>query len=195
MSITFVARTVLPTEWGEFAMFGFEDDETGKEHIALALGDLKSSSEPILCRVHSECLTGDALGSLRCDCGSQLQYAMQSIGEAGYGLILYLRQEGRGIGLLNKLKAYALQDEGADTVEANIALGFAADERSYHVCEPILKFLEVVKVRLLTNNPKKVQALENLGIEVAEVLPVHTGENPHNKKYLSVKAEKMGHRR
>lgn len=193
MSITFVARTVLPTEWGTFDIFGFEDDETGKEHLALALGDLKSNSDSIMCRVHSECLTGDALGSLRCDCGSQLQYAMQSIGEVGSGLILYLRQEGRGIGLLNKLKAYALQDKGADTVEANVALGFSADERDYQVCEPILKFLEVAKVRLLTNNPKKVEALEALGVEVTEVLPVHTGENPHNEKYLSIKAEKMGH--
>lgn len=193
MSIKFVARTVLPTEWGKFDIFGFEDDETGKEHLALALGDLKSSNDPLLCRVHSECLTGDALGSLRCDCGSQLQYAMQSIGEAGSGLILYLRQEGRGIGLLNKLRAYALQDEGADTVEANVALGFPADDRDYQVCQPILKFLEVAQVRLLTNNPKKVEALEALGVEVTEVLPVHTGENPHNEKYLSIKAEKMGH--
>ena len=193
MSITFVARTVLPTEWGTFDIVGFEDDETGKEHLALALGDLKSNSDPIMCRVHSECLTGDALGSLRCDCGSQLQYAMRSIGEVGSGLILYLRQEGRGIGLLNKLKAYALQDKGADTVEANVALGFSADERDYQVCEPILKFLEVAKVRLLTNNPKKVEALKALGVEVTEVLPVHTGENPHNEKYLSIKAEKMGH--
>ncbi len=193
MSIEFVASARLPTRWGEFVIHGFRDLEADKEHVALALGDLRNG-EPLLCRIHSECLTGDSLFSLRCDCGSQLELAMKRIGEAGRGLILYLRQEGRGIGLLNKLKAYSLQDnQGADTVEANVQLGFEPDSREYRICKPMLDFLDIRNVRLFTNNPAKVEALRDMGIEVSEVLPIHTGANPHNESYLAVKIAKLGH--
>ncbi|MGB4247065.1 MAG: GTP cyclohydrolase II [Pseudohongiellaceae bacterium] len=192
MQVKFVAGATLPTAWGDFTIHGFEDPATGKEHIALAMGDLDSGA-PVLCRVHSECLTGDALFSLRCDCGPQLQYAMRHIAKEGRGLILYLRQEGRGIGLLNKIKAYALQDKGADTVEANVQLGFLADGREYAICRPMLDHFGVKELRLLTNNPAKVAALEAMGIPVTERVPIHTGHNSHNKSYLEVKASKMGH--
>lgn len=192
MRVKFVAQATLPTTWGEFTIHGFEDVVTGKEHVVLAMGDLPAA-EAVLCRVHSECLTGDALFSLRCDCGPQLQYAMQKVAEAGGGMILYLRQEGRGIGLLNKIKAYSLQDQGADTVEANVQLGFAADGRDYEVCKPMLAHFGVTNVRLLTNNPEKVAALESLGIKVSERVPIETGLNTHNESYLAVKVSKMGH--
>lgn len=192
MRVKFVAQATLPTQWGEFSIHGFEDVVTGKEHIALVMGDTAAAGA-VLCRVHSECLTGDALFSLRCDCGPQLQYAMQKVAEAGCGLILYLRQEGRGIGLLNKIKAYSLQDQGADTVEANEQLGFAADGRDYEICQPMLAHFGVNNVRLLTNNPEKVTALEALGITVSERVPIETGLNTHNESYLAVKVSKMGH--
>lgn len=192
MRVKFVAQATLPTAWGDFSIHGFEDLVTGKEHIVLAMGDL-SATTPVLCRVHSECLTGDALFSLRCDCGPQLQLAMQKIAEEGRGMILYLRQEGRGIGLLNKIKAYSLQDQGADTVEANERLGFAADGRDYEVCKPMLAHFGVTNVRLLTNNPDKVAALEALDINVSERVPIETGLNSHNESYLAVKVSKMGH--
>ncbi|MBC52548.1 MAG: GTP cyclohydrolase II [Gammaproteobacteria bacterium] len=192
MRVKFVAQATLPTAWGKFTIHGFEDVITGKEHVVLAMGD-PAAAGSVLCRVHSECLTGDALFSLRCDCGPQLQYAMQKVAEAGCGLILYLRQEGRGIGLLNKIKAYSLQDQGADTVEANEQLGFAADGRDYEVCKPMLAHFGVNDVRLLTNNPEKVTALESLGIRVSERVPIETGLNTHNESYLAVKVSKMGH--
>ena len=192
MQVKFVAGATLPTEWGDFTIHGFEDPATGKEHVALAMGDL-STEEPVLCRVHSECLTGDALFSLRCDCGPQLLYAMQHIAREGRGIILYLRQEGRGIGLLNKIKAYALQDNGADTVEANEQLGFLADGREYAVCLPMLEHFGIRTLRLMTNNPAKVTGLEQMGISVVERVPIRTGHNPHNQSYLAVKARKMGH--
>ena len=192
MTVNFVASAILPTQWGQFTIYGFEDVETGKEHVALALGDL-DTDEPLLCRIHSECLTGDALFSLRCDCGPQLQAAMEAVGAAGRGLILYLRQEGRGIGLLNKIKAYALQDAGADTVEANVQLGFDPDSREYQICKPMLDFFNVKQVRLMTNNPRKVDALNDMGIDVTEIVPIRTGANPHNESYLSVKIMKLGH--
>ncbi len=192
MTVNFVASAVLPTQWGQFTIYGFEDVETGKEHVALALGDLEHGG-PLLCRIHSECLTGDSLFSLRCDCGPQLQSAMESVAVAGRGLILYLRQEGRGIGLLNKIKAYALQDSGADTVEANVQLGFEPDSREYQICKPMLDYFNVKQVRLLTNNPRKVDALKDMGIDVTEIVPIHTAANPHNESYLSVKIMKMGH--
>jgi len=190
--VKFVASATLPTEWGDFSIHGFEDVLTGKEHVVLAMGDL-GSAEPVLCRIHSECLTGDALFSLRCDCGPQLQLAMQKIAAEGRGMILYLRQEGRGIGLLNKIKAYSLQDQGADTVEANEKLGFEADGREYEVCKPILEHFGVNEVRLMTNNPRKVASLQELGITVAERLPIETGHNSHNESYLAVKVNKLGH--
>lgn len=192
MSVKFIASAKLPTQWGQFTLHGFEDEETGKEHVALSCGDI-SGDEPVLCRIHSECLTGDCLFSLRCDCGPQLQYAMETIGKQGRGLILYLRQEGRGIGLLNKIKAYELQDAGADTVEANEQLGFAADDREYEICGPMLNHLGVKQLRLLTNNPAKIESLKSMGFDVAEIVPIQTGVNPHNEGYLSVKVAKMGH--
>lgn len=192
MQVKFVAGAALPTQWGDFTIHGFEDPSTGKEHVVLAMGDF-DKDEPVLCRVHSECLTGDALFSLRCDCGPQLQYAMQKIAKEGKGLILYLRQEGRGIGLLNKIRAYALQDKGADTVEANEQLGFLADGREYAICRPMLDHFGVKKLRLLTNNPRKVSALEELGYVVEDRVEIHTGYNSHNENYLAVKAQKMGH--
>ncbi len=192
MSIQYVASSELPTEWAKFAIHGFEDSETGKEHIALTLADV-GDGEPVLARIHSECLTGDALFSLRCDCGHQLQEALKRIATEGRGIILYLRQEGRGIGLVNKIKAYKLQDEGADTVEANEQLGFGADMRDYSICQTMLKHLNISKVKLMTNNPVKVDALEKYGIEVVERIPLQTGQNPHNEKYLQTKAGKLGH--
>jgi GTP cyclohydrolase II len=192
VQMNFVAGALLPTAWGDFSIHGFEDASTGKEHIALVMGDV-SADESVLCRVHSECLTGDAFFSLRCDCGPQLQYAMEKIAEQGSGIILYLRQEGRGIGLINKIKAYELQDGGADTVEANEQLGFLADGREYEVCRPMLAHFGVTQVRLMTNNPSKVDGLESIGIYISERVPIHTGQNVHNKSYLAVKASKMGH--
>lgn len=194
LTIEFFASARLPTRWGEFTIYGFKDLKADKEHIALALGDL-DLDDPLPCRIHSECLTGDCLFSLRCDCGPQLQFAMQHVAEEGRGLILYLRQEGRGIGLLNKLKAYDLQDSGADTVEANVQLGFEPDSREYQICRPMLDYFDIRKVKLLTNNPSKVEALRDMGIEVSEIIPIHTGANPHNESYLSVKADKLGHLR
>ena len=162
--------------------------------MVLALGDL-SSGQPVLCRIHSECLTGDCLFSLRCDCGPQLQYAMESVAKEGRGIILYLRQEGRGIGLLNKIKAYALQDTGADTVEANVQLGFEPDGRGYEICKPMLDHFDISSLRIMTNNPRKVDALTEMGIDVAEIVPIHTGANPHNESYLAVKFDKLGHKK
>jgi len=188
----YVASSKLPTPFGEFMLHGFEDSETGQEHVAISLGDI-SNMEAVLCRVHSECLTGDALFSMRCDCGSQLQAALAKIAENGSGIILYLRQEGRGIGLINKVRAYALQDEGADTVEANERLGFDADLRDYSICKGMFAHFLVNKVKLMTNNPVKVTALTKLGIEVAERLPLETGHNDHNARYLATKAGKLGH--
>jgi len=192
VSVVFVASSKLPTPFGIFEMHGFLEEETGKEHVALTLGDV-ADGEPVLGRLHSECLTGDALFSLRCDCGFQLEAAMRAISEEGRGVILYLRQEGRGIGLLNKIRAYALQDQGADTVEANERLGFGADQRDYAICLPMLEHLGIHSIRLMTNNPRKIKALQGFGIRVAERRPLQTGLNPHNAKYLSTKAGKLGH--
>ncbi len=192
MTVRFIESSRLPTSWGEFDIHGFEDTAVNKEHVVLTLGDV-SGDEPLLTRVHSECLTGDALFSMRCDCGEQLQAALEAIAKEGRGALFYLRQEGRGIGLLNKIKAYKLQDAGADTVEANERLGFGADMRDYSILQPMIKHLGVKKVRLMTNNPRKVQALEELGVDVVERMTLHTGSNPHNEKYLQTKAGKLGH--
>ncbi|EAW32072.1 GTP cyclohydrolase II [marine gamma proteobacterium HTCC2143] len=192
MSIRFVESSKLPTQWAEFEMHGFEDTDADKEHVVLTLGDVGSGA-PVLARIHSECLTGDALFSLRCDCGSQLKAALEAIAKEGCGALFYLRQEGRGIGLLNKIKAYKLQDHGADTVEANEQLGFGADMRDYSICNAMLKHLNIQQIRLMTNNPKKVKALTDQGIDVLERIPLHTGQNPHNEKYLATKAGKLGH--
>lgn len=192
MSIRFIATAKLPTQWGEFSIHGFEEAGSGKEHVALAMGDV-ADGKPVLIRVHSECLTGDALFSQRCDCGPQLEAALAAIAKEGRGVVLYLRQEGRGIGLMNKIRAYALQDKGADTVEANEQLGFGADLREYAICETMLEHLGIKKVRLLTNNPRKVKALEAHGIEVVERIALQTGRNPHNEGYLQTKRGKLGH--
>lgn len=192
MPVRYVASSLLPTPWAVFEMHGFEDTELDKEHVALTLGNV-GDGEPVLLRLHSECLTGDALFSLRCDCGAQLQAALQKIAENGRGALLYLRQEGRGIGLLNKIRAYHLQDQGADTVEANEQLGFGADMRDYSLCRLMLEHLHIQRVQLLTNNPRKVKALQEMGVEVTERVALHTGQNPHNAKYLATKKGKLGH--
>ncbi|ATY77819.1 GTP cyclohydrolase II [Aeromonas veronii] len=191
-SVTLVAKSKLPTPWGTFTLVGFQETGTGKDHAALVMGDI-TGEEPVLGRIHSECLTGDALFSLRCDCGFQLQAAMENIAKAGRGVLLYVRQEGRGIGLLNKIRAYHLQDQGADTVEANVALGFADDMRDYTICADMLKQLEVKSLKLMTNNPRKMKAMESFGIPVAERVPLQEGRNPHNEFYLSTKANKLDH--
>lgn len=193
MSVEFVASSFLPTRWGNFTMHGFIIPETGKEHIALTMGQW-DSDEPVLGRIHSECLTGDALFSQRCDCGYQLESAMRRISEQGKGFILYLRQEGRGIGLINKIRAYDLQDQGYDTVAANIKLGFAADMRDFSMCQPMLAHLGIHKVRLMTNNPQKIKAMQDAaGIEIVERVPLEVGDNPYNHFYLQTKAKQMGH--
>jgi len=192
LTVSFVASAILPTQWGQFTIHGFEDESNGKEHVALVFGE-PDSDQPLLCRVHSECLTGDCMFSLRCDCGPQLQCAMESVAKEGRGIILYLRQEGRGIGLLNKIKAYALQDTGADTVEANVQLGFDPDLREYQICKPMFDHFGIKSLRLMTNNPEKIDAITEMGIQVTEIVPIHTGANPHNENYLAVKVDKMGH--
>jgi GTP cyclohydrolase II len=192
VAFVFVASSRLPTRHGEFSIHAFEDVDTGKEHVALSMGDLRNG-QPALARLHSECLTGDGFGSLRCDCGPQLEAAMRQVAEAGHGVILYLRQEGRGIGLVNKIRAYALQDAGADTVEANEQLGFGADLREYAMCGDMLRHLGVTHVRLMTNNPKKVAAVEANGVTVVERVPLISGLNPHNEGYMQTKTDKMGH--
>ena len=192
MTVRFIETCRLPTPFAVFDMHGFEEIESGQEHVVLTLGNV-SDGQPVLARTHSECLTGDALFSMRCDCGFQLEQALQSIADEGRGVLLYLRQEGRGIGLLNKIRAYHLQDQGADTVEANERLGFAADLRDYSICSGMLEHLGIKSLRLMTNNPRKVKALSEGGVEVVERLPLQVGRNPHNDAYLSTKASKLGH--
>ncbi len=186
------AEAALPTRFGEFRILAYRDTLTGEEHAALVMGSWEPE-EPVLVRMHSECLTGDALHSLRCDCGFQRDLALERIAKEGKGVLVYLRQEGRGIGLVNKIRAYHLQDQGLDTVEANLALGFPPDLRDYGVGAQILYDLGVRKMRLLTNNPRKVKALSGFGIEIVERLPLRAGDNPHNERYLQAKKEKLGH--
>ncbi|ABD82705.1 GTP cyclohydrolase II [Saccharophagus degradans] len=192
MTVKYVESSKLPTPMGMFAMHGFSDDSSDKEHVVLTMGDV-SSEEPVLVRIHSECLTGDALFSLRCDCGAQLQAAMHKIAIEGRGAIFYLRQEGRGIGLLNKIRAYKLQDCGADTVEANERLGFGADMRDYSILKPMFEHLGIAQVKLMTNNPRKIDALTQYGINIVNRIPHETGRNPHNADYLETKKGKLGH--
>lgn len=192
MPAVFIESCRLPTPFGDFQLHGFEDTDTGLEHLALTLGDV-AAADPALCRVHSECLTGDCLFSLRCDCGSQLDYAMKEIAARGCGVLFYLRQEGRGIGLINKIRAYKLQDAGADTVEANERLGFDADLRDYTVCKAMFLHLQVGRIELMTNNPLKVQALAKLGVDIVRRIPIEAGHNDHNALYLATKADKLGH--
>lgn len=190
--LEFIDSCSLPTKWASFTLHAFLEHATGKEHLVLTLGEI-SSDNSVLARVHSECLTGDALFSQRCDCGAQLEQAMQNIAENGSGIILYLRQEGRGIGLLNKIHAYHLQDEGADTVSANQALGFGADLRDYSICKELFTHFQVSQLRLMTNNPNKVEALQKLGIVINERISLISGLTPHNLRYLATKARRLGH--
>lgn len=187
-----IAETTLPTHFGEFKVLAFTTPGGGRDYLALIMGSPSSKSSP-LCRVHSSCVTGDLLGSLRCDCGDQLQMSLEMIENAGEGILVYLEQEGRGIGLVNKMRAYELQDQGMDTVDANLALGFKVDERDYSVACKILVDLGINKIRLMTNNPEKHTALLEFGIEVTEIVPLKTEPNLYNESYLRTKREKLGH--
>jgi 3,4-dihydroxy 2-butanone 4-phosphate synthase/GTP cyclohydrolase II len=187
-----IVRVDMPTKYGHFKLVAFKEKTTGREHLALVKGEWQKG-DPVLVRVHSSCFTGDILGSLRCDCGEQLHKAMQMVEKEGKGIILYMNQEGRGIGLVNKLKAYKLQEEGMDTVEANIHLGFASDERDYGIGAQILRYLGATRLRLMSNNPKKRAGLKGYGLEIIDTVPIQIKSNLHNEKYLQTKRDKLGH--
>jgi GTP cyclohydrolase II len=190
--LDYVTSCALPTPWAQFTLHAFVEHATGKEHLAMVLGDI-GDGQPVLARVHSECLTGDVLFSQRCDCGAQLEGALKKIAAEGRGVLLYLRQEGRGIGLVNKIRAYRLQEAGADTVEANLQLGFHADARNYELVQPMLAQFGIREVRLMTNNPRKIDALTRLGIAVTERVPLLVNRNAFNNSYLNTKEAKLGH--
>ena len=188
-----IVAVPMPTAFGDFVAHAYVDTITGEEHVALVKGDPGQTDEPVLVRMHSKCLTGDTFGSLRCDCGQQLHWAMEQIEEAGVGVVVYLHQEGRGIGLHNKLRAYKLQDEGADTVDANLSLGFPEDRRDYGIGAQILVDLGVQRMKIMTNNPKKLIALRGFGLELVDQIPIPVRANPHNLRYLETKRDRMGH--
>ena len=192
LSVRVVALAELPTRFGNFHIIAFENNHDGKEHVAITKGDVIGAHD-VPVRLHSECLTGDALGSLRCDCRDQLEAALKTIGQMERGMVLYLRQEGRGIGLTNKIRAYSLQDQGLDTVEANHALGFRDDERDYAVAAQMLQALKIDSVQLMTNNPRKIDQLQQYGIQVSDRIPHIMEPNAHNRFYLETKASKSGH--
>lgn len=187
-----IVRVDMPTKWGNFKLIAFNEKGTPNEHLALIKGEWQKD-EPVLVRVHSSCFTGDILGSMRCDCGEQLHAAMQQVEKEGKGVILYMNQEGRGIGLVNKLKAYKLQESGFDTVEANLHLGFPMDKRDYGIGAQILRYLGISKLRLLSNNPRKRAGLLGYGLEIVDAVPIEVVPNPHNEKYLTTKRDKLGH--
>jgi GTP cyclohydrolase II len=190
--VDYVTSCTLPTPWAQFTLHAFVEHATGKEHLAMTLGDLATNEAPLM-RIHSECLTGDVMFSQRCDCGAQLEGALKKIAAEGRGILLYLRQEGRGIGLVNKIRAYRLQEAGADTVEANLQLGFHADARNYELVQPMLAHFGIGSVRLMTNNPRKIDALTKLGFDVAERVPLLVNRNAFNNNYLNTKQAKLGH--
>ena len=190
--ITFVESSELPTKFANFKVYAFTETGNTKDHLVISLGDL-TSKKPILARIHSQCITGESLFSLRCDCRFQLTESLQQIAENGSGAIFYLQQEGRGIGLSNKIRAYKLQDEGLDTVEANHQLGFHEDERNYEIVASMAKHLQIKSVDLMTNNPKKIDALGKIGLSINKRVPILSQSNDYNKKYLSTKAKKLGH--
>jgi len=185
-------RVHMPTKYGDFTLISFNEKNSSNEHMALVKGEF-DKDEPVMVRVHSSCFTGDILGSLRCDCGEQLHDAMEMVEKEGKGVILYMNQEGRGIGLVNKLKAYRLQEQGMDTVEANLHLGFPMDKRDYGVGAQILRYLGIRKLRLISNNPRKRAGLSGYGLEIVETVPIEIKANPHNEKYLKTKRDKLGH--
>jgi GTP cyclohydrolase II len=193
MKATRVAETSLPTSYGTFRLFGFESVDKSESVIALVMGDVTGDDDPVLLRIHSQCLTGDVFGSGRCDCGDQLHFALEKIAERGAGILIYQLQEGRGIGLMNKLLAYELQDSGQDTVEANHHLGFEADHRNYELCVEVLRHFRVSRVRLMSNNPHKFDSLQAAGIRVAERIPIEIPPSDGTARYLKTKKAKLGH--
>ena len=190
--LKFIETSKLPTDIGEFTVHAFTDQKESKDHLAICMGDLLTN-EPVLSRIHSQCITGESFFSMRCDCRYQLTESLQQIANIGRGVVFYLQQEGRGIGLSNKIKAYNLQDKGLDTVEANHQLGFKEDERTYETVSGMIKFLAIKKLDLMTNNPKKIKALKDMGVEVNQRIPLSTDTNKYNEKYISTKINKLGH--
>ena len=190
--LKFIETSKLPTDIGEFTVNAFTDEKESKDHLAICMGDLLTS-EPVLSRIHSQCITGESFFSMRCDCRYQLTESLKQIADIGRGVVFYLQQEGRGIGLSNKIKAYSLQDKGLDTVEANHHLGFKEDERTYENVAGMINFLAIKKLDLMTNNPKKIEALKSMGVEVSQRVPLFTSSNKYNEKYISTKIKKLGH--
>ena len=190
--LKFIESSNLPTDLGEFKVHAFTDEKTLKDHLAISMGDLLTN-DPVLCRIHSQCITGESFFSMRCDCRFQLTESLTQIAERGRGVVFYLQQEGRGIGLSNKIRAYNLQDQGLDTVEANHQLGFKEDERDYEIISEMINFLAIKKVDLMTNNPKKIEALKTMGIVVNQRVPLTSNPNRYNEKYINTKIKKLGH--